>query len=702
MRRKVLLLGGIAAAVVAALAVAFWPRHPRHLLVITLDTTRADRLGCYGYGPAQTPVLDELAASGALCSRAYTIAPLTLPAHVALFTGLAPEESGIVANGRGRVGDSVSTLARALRHEGYDTGAFIASFVLNHKFGLNQGFSVYDDDFAPDDPAHAAAHRRRNGRAVVDAALDWLAQKRSRPFFCWVHLYDPHFPYQTHPEEFGDAFSAAPYDGEIAYVDRQVGRLLDFLKAHDLERDTLVVVVGDHGEGLGQHGEKTHGELLYNSTLRVPLIFAQPGRLPGGVRVAQNVSLTDVYPTLLDLLQLDRDKKLRGRSLRPALEGRALGEAPCCAMTQEPLLKNGWAPLSCLIDGDWKFIQTPRAELYNLAEDPGELNNLAAEDAQRATAMSGQLHELRAQLVSRGKTAVRLTSSERQALQSLGYSGSRPAESAADDLPDIKDMIPFDSEVQEALRLKAGGDLDAAIARLQDVVHRAPEYLRAYLYLGDALAEQSRLDEAAAVFQSLLERRPVTPGGHYGLARVFAAQGRIYEAISEYRLEIEANAEPDDARFGLALALIQAGRRADALLQLDELLDADSGYVGGRLARAELLAREGRIPEAISDYREVVRYDPASAQGHFSLGTLLRDAGQLDDALRHLSRAAQLEPGNAEIHSLLGACLMESRQYRSAFEQLFEAVRLDPDDVVARNRLESARQALTEQHGQAD
>ena len=292
-----------------------------HLLLITLDTTRADRIGCYRYSKARTPVLDALAAAGVRCEHAYTVAPLTLPAHSSLFTGLYPVENGIRTNGRGRLDDAIPTLAEVLRRQGYDTSAFVGSFVLNGKFGLDRGYNTYDDDFASDYPTNDALHVERTGASVVDAALEWLKAPRSRPFFCWVHLFDPHSPYLAHADLFGDEFAERPYDAEIAYVDQQVGRLLEFLQRCGLESETLVVVVGDHGEGLGEHLEQTHSMMLYNSTMHVPLIFRHPTRLAGGRRLAANVSMVDISPTILDLLEVADPRKISGKSLKPGAAG---------------------------------------------------------------------------------------------------------------------------------------------------------------------------------------------------------------------------------------------------------------------------------------------------------------------------------------------------------------------------------------------
>src|SRR5262249_54715419 len=266
-------------------------------------------------------------------------------------------ETGVRTNGRGRLDNDLTTLAEVLKRQGYETAAFVASFVLDHKFGLDRGFKTYDDEILGDETGSKALHRDRSGETVVDAALEWLTGASSRPFFCWVHLYDPHAPYLAHSELFGDEFAERPYDAEIAYDDRQVGRLMEFLKSRGLDAGTLVVVVGDHGEGLGQHVEPTHGSTLYNATMRVPLLFHRPAQLPSGRRLASNISLVDVFPTILELLGLNPARKISGKSAKAALQGGTAPGSLCYGATDEPFLKEGWSPLRSLTDGQLKYIR---------------------------------------------------------------------------------------------------------------------------------------------------------------------------------------------------------------------------------------------------------------------------------------------------------------------------------------------------------
>src|SRR5262249_10006680 len=391
-----------------------------NVLLITLDTTRADRLGCYGYSAALTPALDRLAAEGVLFEQACTPAPLTLPAHASLMTGLYPREHGLITNGRGRLDENVSTLAESFRHGGYDTAAFVGSFVLHSKFGLDRGFMAYDDDMTHTDPTEHGMHRQRDGRRVVDSALAWLEQRRKKPFFGWVHLYDPHVPYQAHADEFGDRFQQRPYDGEIAYVDRLVQRLVDHLRQNRLWERTLIVVVGDHGESLGEHDEQEHGLTLYNSVLQVPWIWAGRGVTAAGRRVPQPVSLVDLRPTLLDAAGLRDPAPTSGRSLRAALTGGEIAAGECYSATDEPLLAQGWSPLRSLTTSRWKYIRTPEVELYDLASDPQETRNLAADQAEQVQDLDDRLVSREQALVTRQAAAVALSPKERQALESLG------------------------------------------------------------------------------------------------------------------------------------------------------------------------------------------------------------------------------------------------------------------------------------------
>ncbi len=694
-RRRLLLCA--ATAISAGLAWWLWPvRQKPNFLLVTLDTTRADRIGCYGYRAGSTPALDALAENGVLCERAFTVAPITLPSHTSMFTGLYPPENGIFTNGRGRLDESIPTLAEVLKHNGYETAAFVASFVLNAKFGLDLGFETYDDDFTSEAAVEDVLHRQRSGQSVVDAALKWLGLRREKPFFCWVHLYDPHAPYLAYPELFGDKYVDRPYDAEIAYVDLQVQRLIDYLKQNGLEKQTLVVVVGDHGEGLGEHVEQEHGMTLYDDTLHVPLIFRHAGQLPGKRRIPSNVSLVDLSPTVLDLLGLRDPRKITGRSLKNAIVS---GESPAGVVygaTDAPFLVDGWSPMRCLIDGNWKYIRSTKPELYDLAKDPHERQNLFEAAPDTARDLESRLTEFMSRLAPREEIAVQLTSAERRKLEQLGYLiGAKHAATSksAGDLPDVKDMLPFNLAVQKAMKLADGGSPDEAIEQLREVIRQAPRYPEAYWHLSSVLRKQDQFDEAGKVLHSLLAVRPDCSQAHFGLALIAMEQGRPAEAIPELRDVINCDPENADAHNMLGTLLYSAGETDKALAHFNAALAVDPQNAGAYEGRAALFSRTGRVSDAIADYRMAVKYAPETAETLLKLGVELANAGETEEGSRHMARAVELNPRNPEMRYIFGLFLVQHGRPEEAIDQLTAAVELKPDFEQAAHQLESARKA---------
>jgi arylsulfatase A-like enzyme len=404
----VLFAGGSAAARTAILR-----PHPSGLVIITLDTTRADRLPAYGFGGVATPAIDDLATHGVVFDDATSVAPLTLPAHTSLFTGLYPPNHGVRENSATPLDPAHATLARILHDRGFRTAAFVGSVVLAADRGLSTGFGVYDDGRADGTPPP----RRRTGSEVVDRAIAWIDGLDGSPFFLWVHLYDVHAP-QALPLEFRRTYGDR-YEGGVAYVDAQIARLLDVLERRDLLSTTVIVVAGDHGESLGEHGEKEHGVFLYESTLHVPLILRAPGVAP--TRVAGAASLVDVFPTVLELLGIASRAPHDGGSLVPGLGG---GRLPKRAIYAESMYAAhfGWGPLRMIRDGEFKFIEAPRPELYDLERDPGECHNLADEHLATASALQRELLAMNVDASSHSEAAP-LSAERLQALKSLGYVG---------------------------------------------------------------------------------------------------------------------------------------------------------------------------------------------------------------------------------------------------------------------------------------
>jgi arylsulfatase A-like enzyme len=545
-----------------------WHSRDRRLnvVLITLDTTRADRIGCYGYPAALTPTLDEMARRGVLFERAYTPVPLTLPAHASIHTGLYPFEHGLFTNGNHGLPDEIPTLAEALAERGYATGGFIAAFVLNRLFGLDRGFETYDDDVDVPPTVEPPGERKLSADQVVDRALSWLTAHQHKPFFCWVHLFDPHAEYLDHRESFGDRFRENPYDAEIAYMDLQLKRLVEFLDARHLTERTMVIVVGDHGEGLTEHRERWHGYMLYDSTLRVPLIVAGP-HIRSGHRTSDPVSLIDLAPTVLDCLDFPHAASISGRSLKPALSGEALPARACYGVARETFLEEGWSPLSCLITAEWKYIETARPELYDLRNDLGETMNLAESQADKLREMKEQLNALERGGHAREGQTVSLSEREQRNLASLGYvrSPDRRKE-ASEPLPDIKDRLDSFERFQSALGLCLQGQSELAVAPLYELVSSEPGYIAPRLLLAQLLKSREKDEEAENQLLAILDIDPDREEAHENLGNLYASRRQFELALTHLLKAIQYSPLSVSLHRNAGKVLNALGRKREAVV----------------------------------------------------------------------------------------------------------------------------------------
>jgi len=694
-RRRVAVVVGLGLVIATALAAwLVWPRERINLLVITLDTTRADRIGCFGYEPALTPNLDRLAQQGVLFQRAYTAVPLTLPSHATMFTGLAPREHGLHHNGAGKLNSRIPTLAEMLRAKGYRTGAFVGAFVLNRKFGLDRGFLEYDDFTGAEFVDHRV-ERRRSGQIVVDAALAWLEGAKARPFFCWVHLFDPHAPYLDREEMFGPRFAGRPYDAGIAFADQQVGRIVSYLEQHGLKDRTLIVVVGDHGEGLGEHKEREHGLMLYNSTLRVPLITSYPSLCKPGHEVSQAVSLVDLFPTIGDCLGLKGAEKLHARSLRQALRGEPLAPRPCYAETEIPFLEHRCAPQRCLVAECWKYVKSPRPELYDLAADPDEIQNLAESRPEKQRELQLLLAEAEALLPARPADEVALSAAEKRALVSLGYAAD--AKGDGDDpsghsLPDIKDRIEQHDRLEEANRLLDEDRPEEALARLREITAAIPEDFAARMFLGEALARSGELDEALGVFLDLAAREADRGEVHSRIGWILGRQGRVAEALGELQRAAELAPETAEYHVNLGASFLEIGHAEEARRSFQSAIELDPAV--GHFEIGKLLAASGDGEAAIHHYRLTLKHDPNWTPLHAELSLLLARQNKLDEAVEQALLALEANPRDADLHYNLGVMLAQQGHFENAVSQLKQALQLNPEHPKAGAQLERVAAGL--------
>jgi arylsulfatase A-like enzyme/Flp pilus assembly protein TadD len=683
-----LLAGGLGAC---GRAEAPRPR-ARHLVLVTVDTLRADRLGCYGNGQVATPNLDRLAAQGALFPQATVHVPLTRPSHASILTGLLPAEHGLRDNVSPPLAAEVPTLAETLEAQGFQTAAFVSSIVLSRQSGLHRGFDAYSDRFeAGGDDARFLNTIQRRGDEVVGEAVQWLEQAPEGRLFLWLHLYDPHDPY-TPPEPYAARYADRPYDGEVAWTDELLGRLERALAARGLRDDALTVVTADHGEALGEHGEPTHGFFAYEATLRVPFIVRGPGVRPGA-RPGLTARSVDVVPTALALLGLPPAARASGRSLAPALAGDAQAEEPAYAESLLPLLHYGWSDLRVLREGRWKYVQAPRPELYDLLSDPGEEHDLALREPARAAALRAALarHLQQERPLAQGAGADQVPSDLLEKLGALGYLGAGRLEAGpgtgADPKDKLEDYKAVNRLMREGLRALRARDYAGSAQRLQAVLDRGISSFEAHYYLGRARAGAGRHREAARHFEAALRHLPGYAAAYVELAESRAALGDEKGALDALRAGQAAS--PKDARLWAAEAKLWRGRRrpADALRALEAALPLAPADALLRVQAGELARDLGQADRAVALLREAVRLRPEVASYWNSLGMVLGGQGSLAEAEAAFREARSRDAANAEYAYNLGLVLQRQGRREEAAAVFHEVLRLQPGFRAARARL---------------
>jgi arylsulfatase A-like enzyme len=592
------------------------------VVLITLDTLRADHVGCYGAERAHTPTIDGIAEKGVRFATAISPAPVTLPAHSSLFTGLDPPRHGVRHNGIFRLPDDVPTLAERFRDAGFATAAAVGAVVLDRQHGLDRGFDHYDDSMSGRTATRSAGYAERTADQVVDSVLSWLEASAPERFFLWVHLYDPHADYSP-PAGFQAAFPGSPYAGEIAFADFELGRLLEALRQRFGDDSTLIVVTSDHGESFGQHGELSHSLTIYDATQRVPLVMAGPG-LPAGLVVEEPVGLVDVAPTLLSLAHLPPLPETSGTDLRPIIDGEKAPDRVQYVETLVPQLDFGWSPLLGVRSPGFKYVRAPRSELYDLTLDPNETHDLAGERPDLVAELDALLDDR----LARARESVPLVTPDddhRELLQALGYVVPETATASIAGAPtqglDPKDGLRlivrmlrgmsltgehrFDEALAEMAALENGGwFLEAArsraalgAGRFEDAEryarvavalglgHHAPPYMA----LGASLENQGRFDEAVEAFEAALARDAVGTDALLGLGRVAERRGELELAKDFFERAATGRGSSAEAKWRLAALLIEAG---DTELGDAMLAELPSKVVGSPDASLRLAAAE--------------------------------------------------------------------------------------------------------------
>jgi arylsulfatase A-like enzyme/tetratricopeptide (TPR) repeat protein len=629
----------------------------RSLLLVTIDTLRADHVGAYGYSRAATPTLDSLARRGARFADVTTAAPLTGPSHATILTGLAPPRHGVRENVTFLLDSRHLTLATRLKRAGYRTAAFVAAYPVAAAFGFGQGFDEFSEGLHPNPGIGQGAERPAN--EVADAAVAWLERTRDakEPFFAWVHFYDPHAPYAP-PSPFRETFAERPYDGEVAFADAQLGRILEALRAAGHERDTVVAVLADHGEGLGEHGETGHGILLYESTLRVPMLMAGPG-VPEGRVISEPVGTIDVAPTLLQLLGREA-ADLPGRDLRPALEQKRL---PAEGLYSEALfgrLNCRWSSLRSLREGEWKLVLGSEPELFELSSDPGETRNRADEERDRVERLRRTLGAAVASMVPGGDTArpVALSPEQEERLRSLGYAAGGGGGGSLDEpgLPDPRRLVGL-YERLESLQSATGPLIAPAIREIATILEKDPGSPFAHFVMASVAYRGGQLELAEKAFARTLALDPDRPVIRQYYGQLLRDEGRLEDSERELRIAAEqAPAYDLVTRVNLAETLTARASYEEAQRILEAALAQEPAHEKARRAMGRLMLSLGRPRESLAYFEGAAEGGDIDSLLDLSSAYLsLPDPGRAAEAAAHV---LDDNPGHPRALSLLGHALV--------------------------------------------
>lgn len=621
-----------------------------NVVLITIDTLRADHVGCYGYRPAHTPTLDALARDGVLFRTAVTAVPLTLPSHCSILTGTYPPTHGVRDN-LGYLLAPQPTLASLLRARGYATGAFVGAYVLDRSRGLDPGFDVYSSPFharSPfgNTPVTNIEYLRRPGEAVIADACAWLGKPRRGSFFLWVHLYDPHTPYDP-PARFR-ALARTPYDGAIAYADYAVAKLIGYLKAHGWYEGTLIVATSDHGESFGEHGEYAHGYFIYDTTLLVPLIIKPPRGFPVGAhRVTRQVRSVDIAPTILECAGAPIPSRMEGASLAVLMRGLPDALAMRAAYSESYYAQEfGWSPLRSLREQGFKYVDAPKPELYDLTRDPRELHNLYASDQTDAHKLKANLDGLLARFTpAKPAHAPATTPADAELLRSLGYVATSPPVRSTSQaaLPDPKDKIAEYRELSHATEAAYHGDCRRAAFALTSLTAQDPSLFAAQLLLGKCRVASGDYEGGSWALESAVRLRRADPEAVFWRAVCDYDRGRLDSALAGFDQIVQTHPNEPFPHLYRGLIDQRNGRAEDALTEFQTCVRLAPELEEARYKLGYTLAKLGRYGEAIAEFKKVVALDSHNAGAHFDLGLAYARSGDAASARTEFAAACNLQ-----------------------------------------------------------
>lgn len=679
--KKIIWLGVLVALVVGA--VLFWhfkgeEKKPvaRNVILITVDTLRADHLGSYGYARAQTPNIDSWSQKGAQFMNATATTPLTLPSHCSIMTGAYPLDHGVRDNGGFYLDKSWQTLAETLQQGGWNTGGFISAFVLDRRWGIAQGFQHYFDNFELSRYKMISLDSvQRTGDETLKEALAWLDQKKNEKFFAWIHFYDPHTPYDP-PEPFRSPFANRRfglYDGEISFTDNLLGRLYEYLEKNKLLNTTIIVLTSDHGEGLGEHQETGHGFFIYDATTHVPLIILAPGLEPR--KIPEQVRSIDLFPTICQMLGVKSPASVRGTSLLPMLQGKSLpSRLTAYSESYYPKYHYGWSELKALRTAEYKYIDAPRREFYRLSA--GEQENLYTREHQRAEPFASELQRLIAQASSKVQAPARIDNDSLEKLQALGYIGSythteAAAANGSEILADPKDKIALYNRIKIAQWYSAEGKTKEAMENIEQVLQEDSGIMEAHLVRGNLLMKEREFPEARKSFETALKKNPKYASAIFGMASAYEREKNWDAARSGFQRLTELDPNDSKAYFHLgdiALAQKQYPEALDLFKKVVEL-DPEQSIFRNRLGACYLEMKQ--YDQALSEFGKALGLNPRTPNAHFNTALAYEERGKLEEAVPEYRKELELFPESYEAHFNI------SRIYRGLGKRLEEKQELE-------------------------
>ena len=678
-----------------------------NVILITMDTTRADHIACYGYPDVKTPNLDALAGRGVLFEQAATSSPLTLPAHCSIMTGMYPTYHGVRVNGNTALNEEQTTIAEVLSVQGYRCGAFIGAFVLDGRWGLEQGFQQYDDQFDLQKYKHIDLGAvQRPGNEVMDRALAWLDGEKADPFFAWIHLYDPHAPYEP-PEPYFSEYSrrglVGQYDGEIAFMDEQIGRCVAWLERNGLSQNTVLVLIGDHGEGLGSHGEGTHGYFIYDYAAHVPFIIAAPLQGLGGVRVPSQVRGVDVFPTILGLVGIEGRAGVHGRSVIPLMfRPKTRDEDPAYGESMAPNIQFGWSPLQFLRTTRYKYIDAPKSELYDITQDADEQTNLYGDRPEIARRMKAELDRLVAE-TSRGAPAPQAANLDKETVErlaALGYIGApvtskKSSGSGPRALADPKDKLQAFVSIQQAGELIMRDQYAQAAENLEAALRDDPTIPQALLQLATCYTELGRIEGAKAKLDAVLKDDPENIQALISLANILLREGKKEDVLALCKRTLSVDERNVQAYMLMGEIYMGEQNHAEALPFLEKAVEIQPKLTRNRLNMAACLVGVKQYDRAEAMLKEIIIEYPKSPRARYNLGLLYEEQGSLGKAKTAYADEVSAFPRGFQARFNLGKILLKLGDRAGYMENMREVVKVAPQQ--AEGYLFLARGLLLEQ-----